>query len=387
MIELFQIMPGRYTGLQETVAGYQHTGIPLVSYTQSHGVGPILSAPGDDWGAYYFIPKIVETFGLSLDNSIQLLYSGTVLLAFVLGAIGSWLYCKTRIGKFISIFALAILAVMVAGVGDIYIFTGATAMALIPWWLYVQERYGIRGQLIYCAVAGVFIGLAHLIRSHSGTAALIFIILSILLKKQFSKKLMLALCAVLLAGLFLVLISFKSFVVQKSTDYLSTLGYTNNQIHYHLFWHNVYFSLGYLSNPYGIKLSDTYAVKKALSINPKVILYGSAYENLLKQETFKVIKAHPVFVLNTLAAKFGVCLMYVFIFSNIGIILAVFYRKGYVIDLPFAAGIAFNMLFGILVTPDYQFLLGLFAFATIYGIYSIDYAVNQRALNQGQGIE
>lgn len=131
------------------------------------------------------------------------------------------------------------------------------------------------------------------------------------------------------------------------------MGYNGNHIYHHLFWHNVYFSLGYLDYPYGIEQSNTYSVKKALSINPKVVLYSSAYEDLLKQETFKVIKTHPIFVMNTLAAKFGVCLMYFLIFSNIGILLALYYRKGYAFDLPFAAGIAFNMLFGILVTPDY----------------------------------
>lgn len=381
MIELFRIMPGRYASLQDTVAGYQSTGVPLVSYTESNGIGPILQADGDDWGAYYIIPKIMDLFGLSLDASLQLLYSGTVVLAFILGSIGSWLYCKTRLGKYISILALAMVSLIVAGVGDIYIFLGATVIALIPWWLYVQEHYGIRGQLIYCAVAGLFIGFAHLMRNHSATAALIFIILSMLLKNQFSKKFMLAFCSVLLAGLFIVSISFKSFVVQKSTDYLSTLGHTNDSIYHHLFWHNVYFSLGYLDNSYGIEQSDSFAVKKALSINPKVSLYTPEYEVLLRQETLKVIKTHPIFVMNNLAAKFGVCLMYFLIFANIGIIFALYYRKGYMVDLPFAAGIAFSMLFGILTTPDYTYLLGLFSLATIYGVYSIDFALNQRVLN------
>ena len=81
-----------------------------------------------------------------------------------------------------------------------------------------------------------------------------------------------------------------------------------------------------------------------------------------------------------MAAKFGVCLMYFLIFSNIGALLAMYYRKGYAFDLPFAAGIVFNMIFGIIITPDYQFLLGLFAFSTLFAIYSIDFAITQRTL-------
>ena len=202
-MELFQIMPGRYAALQDTVAGYLHTGMPLVSYTQLHGIGPILNADGDDWGAYYVIPKIMKTFGLSLDASIQLLYTGSVALAFVIGAIACWLYCKTRVGKIVSILALALLALIVAGIGDIYVFLGVTTMALVPWWLYVQERCGIKGHVIYCIVAGLFIGFAHLIRSHSGTAVIVFILLSMILKKQLPKKYVLAFGGVLLAGLIL----------------------------------------------------------------------------------------------------------------------------------------------------------------------------------------
>lgn len=382
MVELFRIMQGRYEALQGTLAGYQHTGIPLVSYTPSKGVGPL--SIDDDLGSYYVIPKLVETFGFSLDTSIQLLYSGSVVLAFILGAIGSWLYCKTRLGKILSIFALAAMGLIIAGVGDVYIFLGATVLALVPWWFYVQDQREIKGQFIFCIIAGVLIGLAHLMRSHSGTAALIFIIISIILTKKFSKKHILALGSTLIVGLFIVLVGFKSLVVEKTDDYLSVRGYVNNTLDQHLFWHSIYLSLGYLNNPYGIEPSDTNAVQKALSINPVVPYASPAYESLLKRETFNVIKMHPVFVFNSLAAKFGVCAMYFFLFSNIGFILALYYRKGYAVDVPFAAGIGFNMLFGVLMTPAYQYLLGLFSFATIYGIYSIDFALNQKRLICGR---
>ncbi len=384
MIELFRIMPGRYASLQATIDGFQRTGVPLVSYNDTYNLGESAGfGPAgftEDLGSYYIIPKMVEIFGVSLSTSIQVLYSGTVALAFLAGAIGSWLYCRTRIGKWISVLALAALSIIVAGIGDYYIFAGATAMAFIPWWLYIHDRCGIKAHIVYCTFVGLLASAAHTIRSHSGTGVLIFIITSILLSKNYSKKLKLTLGMILLVSVLVIPSGFNSLVVQKRVAYLKSIDCPYDLSGKRVFWHNVYYSLGYIDNPYGIVSSDSYSVQKAVSINPEVKVYSPEYENILKNEVFRIIKTHPFFVIQTVFAKFGVCLMYLLMFANAGLVLSIYYPKGYRFELPFAAGIAFNMLFGILSKPEYQYLIGLFAFATLYGVYSIDSALSRGAL-------
>lgn len=382
---MFRIMPCRYSALQATIEGYNRTGIPLVSYNdacnlgESAGYGP--AGFTEDLGSYYVIPKMVELFNLNLDVSIQLLYTGTVIISFIIGAIGSWQYCKTRLGKVISVLALTLISIIIAGIGDYYIFLGSTALALVPWGLYIQEHGGIKVHLFYCIAAGLLIGSAHLMRSHSGTGVLLFIFLLILLEKRYSKKLKLALCIIMLASSIVAPMFFKN-IERIRINYLKGIGCPYELSGKRIFWHNVYYSLGYLSNPYGIECSDTHSVRKAVSINPQVRLFSPEYEAILRSEVFRIIKSHPFFVINTVFAKFGVLLMYLLIFANFGLLLSIYYPKGFRIELPFIAGIAFNMLFGILTEPLYQYLMGLFAFATLYAICSIDFALHHGVLDR-----
>ena len=352
------------------------------------GYGP--SMISDDLGSYFIIPKIVEFFGLSLDASIQLLYTGSVILAFIAGALGSWFYCKTTLGKLISILALALLSAVMAGIGDYYIFMGVVPMAFIPWYLYLEDRGKVKASFVYFAIMGLLIGSAHLIRSHSGTSVLIFVSLSLLLTKQYSKKVKLAFVVIILMGMSMVFTGFDK-VMEQRVAFLKSIDSPHDPEGIRARWHNLYYSLGYLYNFHafegwtdgpGHEPSDTYSVRKALSIKPDVILYSSDYEELLKTEYFKFVKNHPFFIIQTFFAKFGVLLMYVLLFMNVGLILSFYYLKSFKFLFFFCTGIGFNMLFGLLATPEYQYLMGLFAFATMYGTYSIDYAIERGVLKR-----
>ena len=98
-MKLFQIMPCRYSSLQSTIEGFDISGVPLISFNdacnlgQNAGLGP--AGYAENIGSWYIIPKIVNVFGVSLEASVQLFYSGSVLASIILGIIGCWLYCKT----------------------------------------------------------------------------------------------------------------------------------------------------------------------------------------------------------------------------------------------------------------------------------------------------
>jgi len=379
-MKLFQIMPCRYSSLQSTIEGFDISGVPLISFNdacnlgQNAGLGP--AGYAENIGSWYIIPKIVNVFGVSLEASVQLFYSGSVLASIILGIIGCWLYCKTIAGKLTSVLAVGFLGLIIAGIGDYYVLSGATTFALIPWWLLIQKHYTVKVQLIFLGVAGIILAISHWTRSHAGTGVFLFIVLALVLSKKYNAKTKLASFLILFTGMFLVSIFFSNLVTQRNI-YLTNNKTTHDLTVQRAFWHNLYYSLGYLHNYYGWEPSDSHSVRAALSIDPDVLVHSNPYELILKKEFFKIVKHHPFFVLQTLFAKLGVLLMYVLMFANIGLVLAKFYPQGYQFNLLFAAGIGFNMLFGLLATPDYQYLMGLFAFATLYGVYSIDYAVDQ----------
>jgi len=390
-MKLFQIMPCRFLSLQSTIDGYERTKTPLISFNdacnlgENAGIGP--AGLTEEAGAYYFIPKLVELTGLNLEILVYLFYGGIVTFAFFAGAIGSWKYCSTQLGRWISLLGLFILSIVIAGISDIYVVVGASTVSLVPWLLYVQKHHDFKRTLIYFIVAGFVIGFSHSVRNHGGTGVLIFIIFSILFTKKYSIKNRASFSAALMIGLLVVSIFFGLLMKQRD-DYLSTIEYAGPITSQRVFWHNVYYSLGYLNNWYGYddwtdhEPSDTYSVRKVLSINPDVKLFSAEYESILKQEYIKFVKSHPFFVLQTIFAKLGVLLMYVLIFANVGLVLAIYYPQGTQFNLLFVAGMGFNMLFGLLATPDYQYLMGLFAFATLYGVFSIDYAVEHGVLHR-----
>lgn len=388
-------MPCRRDALNAAIEGYERTGVPLVSYNSYCEASPEQAIDGlspaglsDDIGAYYFIPKLVEFFGISLDSAIALMYSGSVIIAFIVGSIASVLYCETPIGKIASVIGLGLLSFIIAGIGDSYIYTGAIPLALIPCWLYLQKLNNSKCIIPYFLMAGLIIAFGHLVRSHSGTATLIFICLSLFFfSEHYSNKLKFLSFLSLVGAMFFVSISFDT-VIQHRAEFLTAAGSSLVELSgFKVFWHNFYYSLGYLWNNFGYanwpghEPSDTYALTKALSVNPDVVLYSREYENILKQAFFEFVKEHPLFFIQTIFTKFGVLLMYVLLFANIGLVLSMYYPQGIKFNLLFAIGIGFNMMFGLLATPYHVYLMGLFTFSTLFGLYSIDHAIKIKFAN------
>jgi hypothetical protein len=385
-MNLFEIMPGRYKNIQETIDGYRITDTPLIAFL-GENEGFVPSAITEESGSSYYIPKLVELTGFELELAVQLFYGGIVGLAFFVGAIGSWKYCNTQIGKWVSLLALSVLSFVIAGISDIYVVMGASTISLVPWLFYLQKNSSVKEILIFCTIAGFIIGFSHSLRNHGGTGVLIVIIFSILFSKKYSPKIKVCCGAALMVGIVMISLFFGHIQTQRDV-YLDSIKYDGPKTNQRVVWHNLYLSLGYLWNVYGYEEwpghepSDSYSIRKALSVNPEVQLFSHEYENILKHEYFKFIKDHPFFFINTIFAKLGVLLMYVLIFANIGLVLAIYYPQGYQFNLLFAVGIGFNMLFGLVGFPWYQYLMGLFAFAAFFGVFSIDHAVANGFLKQ-----
>jgi hypothetical protein len=386
-MQFFRIMPCRKDSLESTLEGYELTKVHLVAYDDRCSAPGQVYSPagiGEDIGSYYFIPRLVELTGIELEIVIQLVYSGFVFLGLLSASIAIWLQFKSLLAKLIGVIGLSALSLIIAGIGDYYIFAGAIPMAIVPWLIYMIKKppRNVKYLYLFFFLAGIIVSLGHLIRSHSGTGVLIFILISLVFfANSYSFKQKTISILILTLSMATVFNWFNAIVDQRN-EYLSSVETNYDLSGDRVMWHNIYYSLGYLNNNYGQvegyeshEASDSYSVKRAFEINPDVKILSREYEDILRKETFSFIKAHKLFFLESIVAKIGVMLSYILVFMNIGIVIFVYYKTNLEFHLPFLSGIIFNMIFGVLTTPQYLYLTGLFFFSVLYSIYIIDSAI------------
>jgi hypothetical protein len=156
---------------------------------------------------------------------------------------------------------------------------------------------------------------------------------------------------------------------------LDTQGVAHDAAHLpHTFWHNIYAGLGFVTNDYGLYYSDNCSVAKVQEVAPEVVYLSEEYENTLRDETLKICKKHPQFILKMLFAKGGVLFYYLLAFANIGLVCAWFYRKPWYLEISYWLAMWFSALPGIVTVPVAPYLTGFFTAATFYGIHSIIWA-------------
>lgn len=373
------IMSGRLQMLQEALAGYEKTGFALIAYD-----GQTIKPAGysDDVGIYYFIPLIARWLNISTEQAITTFFAGLILISLIIGIVGSLLLFKTWLGRLIACAVLLGMSFVAIRIGDVYVASSSVALATIPLFLYLSKnkpRFTLMA--LFLLMAGLSIGTAHFVRSNSGMAVLIFLILAIIFFFNNPLKRKLALISILLVGVFAATLFFDSMINQRE-KYLhehneNYAGSANK----HPLWHSVYIGFGFLNNPYGILYSDTSAAEKVYAVAPGTKYLSSDYEMTLRSEVFKLIVNEPRFVVTTIFAKTGVLIFYLLLFSNLGLLLAIYYRKHWGLEVAFGGAILFNSLFGLLVVPIPEYLLGFFSIAALYGIVSTNHAIENGLLD------
>jgi hypothetical protein len=73
--------------------------------------------------------------------------------------------------------------------------------------------------------------------------------------------------------------------------------------------------------------------------------------------------------------------MLVLLAGNFGLLAALYSRRPRSLDLAFWIAIGFSALPGLLVVPAPKYLLGCMALVVLYGLVSIDYAIQQGVLH------
>jgi len=365
---MINLMPCRYEGLKNVLVGYAKTGIDLVGF---NGKNFFLSACSDDLGLYYFVPKFVRLFGFSLDQAIGYFFYGIIFFSFVFALVGFFLLSKSWLFRSIAAGALSFFwFIALRETTDVYLINVAIVFAVVP-----LAVYFFRAQKkleLFLVLSGIAIGYAHYIRSFSSFPVFLFLVFGLLFyhSGMWKKKNILLVC--LCAGVFLPVVHFR-YLEQQRNNFLGAQHKQHESGH--VFWHTVLAGLGFLNNDLGLKYDDKTTVEKVYENHPNAIYPTKAYEQAAKQEVFRLVRERFGFVLNTLFAKLGVVFYLLLFFANIGLIFSFFYRKPWILELMFWVGIIFASAPGFIALPGRIYLLGMCAFATVYGLVSIEYAL------------
>ncbi|MFQ3597957.1 MAG: hypothetical protein SNJ55_09470 [Chloroherpetonaceae bacterium] len=377
-----KLMPIRFQELSEAVAGFERTGVSLVSLRGDS----LIPTAGytDDVGMYYLASKLAALFHCSAATAWDLFFFLIIIPSFAIGFIGMMHILETRGAKLFYGAMTSMLFVTVYLSGDIYALSPSLAMLMIPYLIRFSKSDSKPSAIHWAAwlLFGIVIMLGHLIRAHSATAIVLVFVVLLFFEKRWTMREKLLSLAVIAVGMFAVVMFFKTRYAERDA-YLAKL-----QPEYvsppqaHPFWHNVYIGFGFLDNDYGIRYQDEIAFKKAKEISPTVFLLDAEYERILRDEIIIIVKKNPLFVVRTVSAKAGVIGFYVLLFMNVGLFCAVRYGLKWQFEIALLSGMAFNALPGLLAVPYIPYLTGSFAFAVIYGAMQFDQALKKGFLKK-----
>lgn len=268
---------------------------------------------------------------------------------------------------------------MRASLGDVCLTYLAAGLAIVPLFLYFM--YKNSGSYLfywYLFFTGIILGTFHYIRAYSGLGTLVFIITLLLIDTFANTRKTIILLGLLAAGFACPVIYFSS-VIKEYTNYAQQHFPQNSQlIMQHPFWHQAYLGFGFLKwmNDDNIRYEDRHGQETVERCDPHITsLQTTAYEAILKEKTLLLFKKQPLFVCFTLFAKIGAMLLFFLIFANIGIGAALLFPKPWYLELAFFLGLATNAIFPLITMPFLSYSLGFIAFATLYGLMSINNAL------------
>lgn len=368
-----EIMSYRYVHLCETLAAYNQTGVPLIAFDGSRY---FQAGRGDDSGMFYYIPRLARFFGTDLDLTIDLFYAGIATISCLIGLIGLRFLLKKALARMLATTLVLIVFALSFLKGDTYVFQSSIVVAVVPWFLYLVRSTQFSARLLaFVFIAGLCAGVSNNMRAHAGTLVTLFMVWVLALHFPWNRWQRLLLVGLMLLGLLLPVFHLE-YLLANADSYLTA--FQPNGVYpprARAYWHTIYIGFGFLTNPYVPGYLDQVANQKAQSISPGILLYSPGYERILREETFALVKQHPMFALLTVSAKLGVIGVILLVSMNVGLLAAAWYPKDWRLETAFWVAMLFGSLSSILAVPRVQYLLGAIAFAAIYCAVSVEHAL------------
>lgn len=369
-------MDCRQLQLSHTLDGLKETNIPLVEVN-----GNTYSVAGfpDDPGIYYFVPWIAKSFGISVDQAINV-FLGSMLAIGALIAISSFFFLfKHWAPRLISGVIIFLLAVSFYFHSDVYTAFFFAVATIVPAFVLLGQKYPeFKWPLILSiAASGIIIGYSNYIRNHAGNGVLLFLIAWILLNNAL-KKGGKTVCCLILAIFTLIPSGHFKYLENNRDRFLTTLNPSHPYRSIsHPKWHAIYLGLGYFENNYGIEWKDINALNKVMSINPDSGYYTDEYEYILKNQCLNILKTDPIFILKTVALKIFKLLKKFAFYANLGLLFFFYVRPRARFVVPFLLAAMFYSLPGILVIPIGAYVSGMSSIAAIFGICMIGFGLEK----------
>ena len=378
-----RLMPTRYVELRRAARGLSCSGVPLVAFD---GLRYRPAAWTDDPGLFFFVPELARAIRVNLVTATDVLLIGVVLLASGFGLLGFLRTVETKLGRRVGIFAFVLLTIIELVAGDVYVMNAAAAIACVPWILYfVSHKKITAGMLVMFAMTGMLGETATLFRAHAGTGLLLFtlvVTVALYQVKPAARVLLITLLLLAAAGpelLIRELYARRNAFLEHQPRAMLEAGQG------HPFWHSIYIGLSYVRNSDVPEYRDEVAIAKVRALRPDAAYLSTEYEQVLKREVFKLAKRRPFLIMANLFVKLVVVSLFCICAANVGLYAAKVAHKPTWLDLAFWLATAFNGLYGILVLPNPKYLVGLIAFAALYGVYSIEYAARRPGLQSRLG--
>jgi hypothetical protein len=262
------------------------------------------TSPGDDQGAFLYVPVLAHVLGIhDALKAMRLLFLALFAIPLVLYPL--------VIGRLLNSTAAALVApwallgcLALLGFQDIYWIGEWAVLALLPLMLLLSRRWGRWGAawLTLLVVAASF---ANSIRAQTGLGVLIAALI-VLVLRPWRWRWRVAMVPVLLIA-YLSISSFAMAGVRaiRTSDLGRPVPASADT---HLVWHPILLGLGYLPNRYGIRWNDDNAIAAAHAYRPAAQYPSAAYDAAVRHIFVTAVRHDPGLLAGSAAAKLLVVL-------------------------------------------------------------------------------
>jgi hypothetical protein len=284
------ILGTRADGLEQTLAALDRGWPVLTSLLDS---GDLYRAgSSDDQGIYLFVPLLAHVIGY--DDPVNLLRWIALVSFAVPIALYPWMIREltgSTLAALGSPFALLI-GLWLMPLGDIYWVGAWVTLALVPPLLLLDRRWPRYGLVLLVGLL-VLASAASAIRSQSGAPILIGAVL-VTLRRPWTAWAKAGAVVVCLVA-FLSVSTFGMAAARAVREHeLGGRALTGDPGRGHPFWHTAYIGLGYLPNDWDIRYQDSVAYRDVLRIDPKARYLGPAYDRILRDRYFRLVREDPL---------------------------------------------------------------------------------------------
>src|ERR1039457_4686809 len=155
----FRITPVRWTELVTAARGLRSTNIA-----------------GDDPGLSLAVPWLAPELHLRLNFAYDLFSAALLTIGFAASALGFLALTPALKPRLVAIAALAGVVLLAAHIGAVYVILGMLPLAFVFWVILAPRRRSLLLFIVVGAAVGLASPLANLVRSHSGTCLLLFVV-------------------------------------------------------------------------------------------------------------------------------------------------------------------------------------------------------------------